>query len=244
MEEKITSRSRTDHLVRFYAAIEHLKSGVGGKRRLSSCNGAMNWPKRGVYFFFENGEKRSRSGNDPRIVRVGTHAVSSGSRTTLWNRLSTHRGPAKTGGGNHRGSIFRLLVGEALIERDPECRVDTWGKGPSAPSDVRIAESRLERAVSSLIGEMPFLWLEVDDSPGPESRRAYIERNSIALLSNYSGAHADPSPDNWLGNCSPRKKVRLSGLWNQRHVEEDYDPGFLLELENLVSRQVEKGGRY
>ena len=114
------SNSKIANLARFYKAMERLESGVGGKRRLSNCNGRMDWPERGVYFFFENGEKRSHSSNGPRVVRVGTHAVSSGSRTTLWNRLSTHRGPAKTGGGNHRGSIFRLLVGEALMERDPE----------------------------------------------------------------------------------------------------------------------------
>lgn len=129
------------------------------------------------------------------------------------------------------------------MERYPECRVDTWGKGASAPSDVRITESRLECAVSNLIGEMPFLWLEADDPPGPESYRAYIERNSIALLSNYDRTYADPPSDSWLGSCSPREKVRHSGLWNQRHVEEDYDPGFLLELENLVALQVGKGGK-
>ena len=90
---------------------------------------------------------------------------------------------------------------------------------------------------------MPFLWLEADDPPGPKSYRAYIERNSIALLSSYDRTYADPPSDNWLGICSPRKKVRHSGLWNQRHVEEHYDPGFLLELENLVALQVGKGGR-
>ena len=32
---------------------------------------------------------------------------------------------------------------------------------------------------------MSFLWLPIGDEPGPNSRRGYMERNAIALLSNY-----------------------------------------------------------
>ena len=207
---------------------------------LSRCDGRMNWPRRGVYFFFENGEERSGSGDGPRIVRVGTHAVTSSSGATLWNRLSQHRGVASTGGGNHRGSIFRKLVGLALIERNPECTLETWGKGASAPKSVRDGEFELERTVSRVIGKMPFLWLEVDDPPGPESLRRYIEKNTITLLSGYCRPDIDPPRDSWLGLHCPREKVRRSGLWNQQNVEDDYEPGFLSVLEDIVARQVKK----
>ena len=241
-KRKASSFSKTENLTRFYSALEQLESSIGGKRRLSHCDGRMCWPKHGVYFFFENSEFRSDSGNGPRIIRVGTHALTSSSRRTLWNRLSQHRGPAKTGGGNHRGSIFRLLIGEALMGRNPGWTVDTWGKGSSAPSREAVAtEKELERQVSRVIGEMPFLWLEVDDLPGPQSRRGYIERNAIALLSSYSENAVDPPSENWLGNHSPREKVKSSGLWNQKHVEENCDPRFLAKFESLVARQVAKG---
>ena len=176
--DRISPRSRSSDLVRFYQALEQLKTGVGGTRKLSSCDGRMDWPTLGVYFFFEPGEPRADSGNGTRIVRVGTHALTSSSGTSLWNRLSQHRGVASTGGGNHRGSIFRLLVGAALMARDPGCGVSTWGEGGSAPRHFRTTEQELERRVSRTIGEMPFLWLRVDGSPGPESRRGYIERNA------------------------------------------------------------------
>lgn len=56
-----------------------------------------------------------------RLTRIGTHAVSMGLSASLWNRLRTHR-RAKSGtyedGGNHRGSVFRKRVGEAMIDRD------------------------------------------------------------------------------------------------------------------------------
>ena len=82
---------------------------------------------------------------------------------------------------------------------------------------------------------MPFLWLEISDDPGPESQRGYIERNAIALLSNFSGQKLDAPSETWLGSLCNREKVRKSGLWIQIHVDEEYDPAFLDVLENLVS---------
>ena len=69
---------------------------------------------------------------------------------------SINKGVARSGGGNHRGSIFRLIVGTALIERDAiDC--DSWDdRRGSAPPEVREREQPLERAVSQVIGNMPF----------------------------------------------------------------------------------------
>jgi hypothetical protein len=194
----------------------------------------MDWPKRGLYFFYEQGEFRSDTGDGPRVIRVGTHALKAGSRTKLWTRLSQHKGQLKTGGGNHRGSIFRLIVGAALINSE-RLNFPTWGDGNTANTDVRSSELALERLVSQVIGNMRFLWLAIEDEAGPESRRGYIERNSIALLSNYNKAGLDPPSQGWLGHHSDRERVRKSGLWNQNHVEEGYDPAFLGTLDRLVS---------
>ena len=228
-------------LTRFHAILDRLEQGVGGARRLSSSDGRMDWPTRGVYFFFEPGEVRTDSGDGPRVVRVGTHALTTRSRTTRWNRLSNHRGTSGTGGGNHRGSIFRLLVGTALMHRDPSCAVDTWGQGNSAAGPVRDAERALERRVSGVIGAMPLLWLRIDDPPDPASRRGYIERNAIGLLSDFDRTPYDPPSRGWLGFHCTRPKVRQSGLWNQQHVEEPYDPAFLEVLDRLVTEQLTVG---
>src|SRR5215471_5312471 len=122
---------RLQHLVCFYSILDELERRVGGSRTLADCRGGMNWPKRGVYFFREAGENRSESGSGPRVVRVGTHALKAGGRATLWVRLSAHKGQLRTGGGNHRGSIFRLIVGTAVISRDGQ-KCATWGDGNSA----------------------------------------------------------------------------------------------------------------
>ena len=230
----IARQSRLDHLVRFYDALHRLAYETGGPRVLRESTGRLDWPNRGVYFFFENGENRTGSGSGDRVVRVGTHALTSSSRTTLWNRLSNHRGTA-SGSGNHRGSIFRSLVGNALMRRDPSCAIDTWGVGNSADRETRQAEGPLELLVSDHICQMPFLWLRIDDPP---SLRGRIERNSIGLLSNFERESCDPPSPSWLGRDCNRPRVRQSGLWNQNHVEESYEPAFLDVLDQLVDDPI------
>jgi hypothetical protein len=143
------------------------------------------------------------------VVRVGTHALKEGGSTTLWGCLSAHRGQLRSGGGNHRGSIFRLIVGTALIGRDGH-KFPTWGEGDSAAKDIRAAEVQLERAVSEVIRNMPFPWLAVDDEPGPASLRGEIERSAIALLSNFNKAPLDPPTPSWLGHNCDRDRVRAA----------------------------------
>lgn len=224
---------RLRDLERLYELVDECVRRSGGRRCLAECTGGMGWPRRGVYFFFEAGEVRRETGSGPRIVRVGTHALKAASQTTLWSRLSQHRGARSTGTGNHRGSIFRLLVGQALIQRDG-VTCPTWGTGSSAPSAVRMKERPLEQAVSLHLGQLEVAWLEVDDEAGPGSLRGLIERNAIALLSNCRRLPFDPPSDAWLGLSCPRPLVAGSGLWNQNHVTEDYDPVFLARFTSLL----------
>lgn len=227
---------RLEDIQKFYQLLEQLENKAGGKRILANCNGRMNWPQRGVYFFFEPGEMRSTSGTGPRVVRVGTHGLKTGGTQTLWKRLSNHQGSMKTGSGNHRGSIFRKHVGSALLNQGgwPDEIAQTWGKDRDGSQDVRRKEETLEKAVSSYIRNMPFLLLNINDVPGPESLRGYIERNCIAMLSNYNDA-VDPPSVNWLGCCSNHEFIRRSGLWNVKHVTEIYQRVFLTKLEELIS---------
>lgn len=218
----------------FYRLLGQLETGMGGRRRLGDCHGRMPWPDRGVYFFFEPGENRTDRKNSARVVRVGTHALKDGSRTTIWKRLSQHRGTVNPYGGNHRGSIFRLLVGQALMHRNPALEFPSWGNGSNAPRDTRQRENPLEQKVSNFLGDLTLVVLPIPDQAGPDSLRGVIERNSIALLSGYDGGVCDRPSEGWLGTYSGREKVRKSGLWNNNHVDETYDPAFLETMETLV----------
>ncbi len=165
--------------------------------------------------------------------------LKAGSRATLWKRLSQHKGMARSGGGNHRGSIFRLIVGTTLLNRDGLASESWDNRQLTAPRQVRLAEQNVERMVSAEIGAMPFLWLDVSDDAGAESERGIIERGSIALLSNWQKEPIDPPSDSWLGSHCNRERVRVSGLWNSNHVDEIYDPQFL----DVLERRVELLGR-
>jgi hypothetical protein len=102
---------------------------------------------------------------------------------------------------------------------------------------VRDAEYPLEKAVSDYIREMPFLWLAVEDDPGPDSLRGSIERNSISLLSNlrYPEERIDPPSERWLGKWAATPAIKKSGLWNVNHTEDERDGDYLLQLKRLIT---------
>jgi len=139
-------------LIRFYAVLGSLEAILGGTRTLSDSNGRMSWPARGVYFFFEPGEMRSDTGIGPRVVRVGTQALKAGSRASLWRRLSQHRGITATDGGNHQGSIFRLLVGTAIKTRERLVEPVSWGVASDSGAAARSLGLTREQM---LIAERP-----------------------------------------------------------------------------------------
>lgn len=235
--------SRIDDVRALYDRIGDLRIVLGGSQTLAAVRSWASLPQRGLYLFFEPGEIRTNSGDGPRLVRIGTHGLNSGSASTLVGRLKQHRG-ASAGGGNHRGSIFRLLVGQAMLARGDLTECPSWGvksdagKAAAALGLDRQAmsamEVEVEQRVSQYIGAMPFLWLGVDDEPGPDSLRSVIERNIIALLSNFHRSPVDPPSPDWLGSRSDRPLVRGSGLWNQRHVQEEHDPALFDHLDRLI----------
>lgn len=231
----------------FYSLLEALTERYG-MHRLGDCTGKMDWPDRGVYFFLDPNEPRggslpgregagdpSFSANGlvpPRVVRVGTHAVTAGSSSVLWNRLRQHRGQS-TGMGNHRGSVFRKHVGRALLARDGESH-PTWGVRQTASREVRLSEAQLEMRVSDYLSDLLVVFVPVLDPAGPESLRAFLERNAIALLASQ-GRRVDSPTAEWLGHYAPARAVSASGLWNVAHVGERVDEDFLVTLRRLVS---------
>ena len=237
--------TRLDDLLQFYDLLRTLEQLSGGYWTFDSLRGHRKLPARGVYFFFENGEQRQESGQGPRVTRVGTHGLVQGAKSTLKGRLSQHFGQLRTGTGNHRGSIFRLLIGDALMNAHQAARLQSWGvRGSRNEAEMRLGTSResikdqerlLEVQVSKIARAMPFLCLDIDDPAGPKSLRGYIERNTIGLLSNYGRTSIDSPSPSWLGRNSNRERVRLSGLWNSDHVDEGYDAKFLDVLGDQVA---------
>lgn len=179
-------------------------------------------PEQGVYIFTDPKEP-SDVGEIGRIVRIGTHAVSEGSRATLRVRLRNHFG-LKTGEGSHRGSIFRLHVGEAIIrQRNMMREFPYWGSGQDANKEIKLSEQKLEREVSDYLSNLNVFVIPVADRASKNSKRAHLETQLIALCSQDLDVLEQASPA-WLGNYSSKEIIRSSGLWNVRDVGVIYKP--------------------
>jgi len=166
-----------------------------------------------------------------KIMRIGTHAVSKGSSSSLWQRLKNHKGKEDLGG-NHRGSIFRLHVGAALIKREG-LNCPSWGIGQHATDEIKALETDVEKRVSEYIRSLMILYLRVEDPPSKTSDRAYIEQNIIALLSGPIGP-VDIAQESWLGYYCPNPAVGRSSLWNVEYTDMDYDPSFFEVLQTYI----------
>jgi hypothetical protein len=218
---------------KFYELINSLEIGLSGKKNIGELSGKSGLPKKGVYFFFEPKEKRRFKPDKLRVIRVGTHGVSRGSKSSLWQRIKTHIG-TNSGGGNHRGSIFRLHIGNSILEKKIlSSKYPSWGIGQTGTREQKEEEKLIESLVSEYISNMSILWVEIDDEAGPNSDRAYIERNAIGLLS-FAVPTIDRPSKEWNGHYSVKETIRASGLWNINHVNGGYDPEFLKIFETYV----------
>lgn len=218
----MSDKTRLEDVKRFYEILRKLECRLGGRRILTECTHSSGWPTQGVYFFMENSEKRSESGEGLRIVRVGAS-------TSLWSRLYAHK---------NGSSVFRRLIGSALINKQGiDYAYYKWWSQKTSEKDPAMEKS-IKRCVSKTIGKMPFLWLKVDNA----YLQSYIEGNATALLSNFWRKTIDAPSATWLGyHCTDKQgnliyKIKESGLWSQDFVEMGYPPEFLDKLEELVEQ--------
>ena len=119
------------------------------------------------------------------------------------------------------------------IGRDPGAAATKTG---GTADQVAADELPLEQAVSKYIRRLPFLFVAVEDAAGPVSERGLIERNAIALLSNYGRSALDTPSESWLGKWSGRDRVRESGLWNNNHVDDAWSSELFPALAQAVER--------
>src|SRR5690606_29076931 len=208
--------SRRSDLDRLYRILEDLAQRIGGPYRLDDPRVRRLVPTRGVYFFFEPGEFRE-DGQTPRVVRVGPHAVSTGSRTSRWQRLAARRGRTggrPPGGGTHRGPLFRPHVATAPITRAPASAAGalSGAKQRAAYPALREAEPQVEQMLSQHRRSMRWRWVAVDGPPGPGSHRKVIEAGAVALRGNLGKEPIGPPSPNWLGRSASGPATGESGL--------------------------------
>jgi hypothetical protein len=208
---------RTNEINLFYQLLEEIEKKFPRRSLSELIKFKKNIPNQGVYFFFEQNETRQHS-SDLRVVRVGTHAAQANSKATIKQRLAQHKGPENLFG-SHRASVFRELVGYSLINKT-NLSQKHWGiRKEKSNKDVLASEKELEKEVSLYLRDLSFTILEIEGEASKDNDRAYIERNTIALLSNYNRAAIDSPSPNWLGSFTNKNKIVNSGLWNSNYVD-------------------------
>lgn len=238
-QQALVYLNRVKHLRLLYEEIEHLRS--RGSTFLLRELAAQDLPDKGLYLFIDQTEL-NRWQQPGRIVRIGTHAVSAGSRSVLRTRLRNHLGN-QDGSGNHRGSIFRLHVGASLLARNSyEMRADHWGKSNDASRRIKVSEDWLEKEVSDYLGRLEVAVIEIDDEASKNSLRAKTERQLIALLTENWLPLERPRAD-WLGYSSDRDAIVRSGIWNVLEVAKSYSPETEGSVPHLAKLMHMEGGR-
>lgn len=161
------------------------------------------FPLNGIYVCFEKGE---RYGPFDRIVRVGTHT----GLNQLPGRLQQHYLKA-----NKDRCIFRKNIGRCILAMENPAYLEVWNKDftPAESRSTQIQmvdrefENDLEQRVSEYIRQnISFTLFRVDE----KKDRLFLEKKLIATLA--QAGELAPSLQ-WLGNHSPKQKIRESGLW-------------------------------
>lgn len=178
-------------------------------------------PKNGIYILFEKGE--AAHGLD-RIVRVGTHT----GEGQLPSRLKQHFILE-----NKDRSIFRKNIGRCILNKNKDEFLSQWELDltPKVSKDQfmdRIdfqKQKEMEQKVTKYIqNNFSFVIIPVFN----KNKRLELESKIISSISLCKSCSAS---ENWLGNFSPKEKIRKSGLWL---VNELYkEPISITELNKL-----------
>lgn len=183
-------------------------------------------PRNGIYILFEKGETGHGTN---RIVRIGTHT----GRDQLRARLKQHFIQE-----NKDRSIFRKNIGRAILNRDHDSFLVQW------ELDLTTHEARqryknvidftkqkqVEQQVTKYIQDyFRFIVFQVDE----KEKRMVLESKLISTVSICN--ECQPS-NRWLGNYSPKEKIRQSGLWNVNELyKETLTATEYHELEKVIT---------
>jgi hypothetical protein len=160
-------------------------------------------PLNGIYLLFEKGETAHGTN---RIVRIGTHTGNDQLRSRLKQHFLVE---------NKDRSIFRKNIGRALLNKDKDPFLSDWELDLTArkAKDMysgRIDMSRqtaIEKGVSNYIqSNFRFVVAPVNE----KEQRLRIESRLISTVSLCDTCQPSAA---WLGQFSPKEKIRKSGLW-------------------------------
>jgi hypothetical protein len=183
-------------------------------------------PENGIYFFYERDEIGGHGGRKPRIVRIGTHKEGN-----FRSRIKEHYLLDESKMNFDKDmpkpsdrSIFRKNIGRALINRDRDNYLQIWeidfmtrkNRQSSGYRRDMDREKRIESTITKTLRERFYFRFVIIDSQLQRMGRKGLESSLIGTVA--SCKLCNPS-DNWLGNYSPKKQIKESGLWLVQHLK-------------------------
>ena len=160
-------------------------------------------PLNGIYVLFEKGEKAH--GTD-RIVRIGTHT----GKNQLLSRLHQHFINE-----NKDRSIFRKNIGRAILNKSKDSFLEKWELDLTTKKAKekysKFIDFKKQKEIESKVTKymqdnFSFIVFRVDN---PEERLKLESK----LISTVSLCKDCKPSQNWLGNSSPKEKIKECGLW-------------------------------
>ena len=168
-------------------------------------------PKNGIYFIFEKGERYK---DLDRIVRVGTHTGHNQLSPRLYQHFIME---------NKNRSIFRKNIGRCFLNKDNNSYLNLWELDITSRvnknENLKRVDIVFEKQIESRISEyfrtnLSFCVFQIDS----KSDRLFWESKIASSLA--KAPDTIPSA-NWLGNYSPKDKIKQSGLWQVNGLSED-----------------------
>jgi len=184
-------------------------------------------PKNGIYVLFEKGELAH---NCNRIVRVGTHTGDNQLSSRLFQHFLNE---------NKDRSIFRKNIGRALLNKAGDNYIKLWELDLTTKEardkfskliDVDKQKETEKRVTRYLQDNFSFVVFKVNDI----KKRLELESKIISTISLCNECNAS---NNWLGNFSPKDKIKESGLWLVNELNKTpLSEVDLKELNDLVNK--------
>lgn len=202
-------------------------------------------PPSGIYFFYEEGEMWGHGSEKLRIVCIGTHRGNN-----FRNRISEHFliNEKKMDFDKNKPkpadrSIFRKNIGRALLNKNKHPYLKIWGidflpkNNRVKYESLRDIEKSIERQITEILrNKFFFRFIIIED----EDERIGSKGLESKLIGTVSRCTKCKQSTDWLGNYSPKKQIRKSGLWLTQHLNaEEIDDKDMSIIENLIQETKE-----
>jgi hypothetical protein len=186
-----------------YANCQHLHEWANQLKAHAFPFDAQEIPSNGLYLLFERGEE-GHGGN--RIVRVGTHTGAG----QLPSRLRQHFVVE-----NKDRSIFRKNIGRALLAREGDAYAPLWELDLTSRAARERYETLVDLAKQTQVERRVSEYMQKNFSFVVLPMASTVDRLRFEskIVSTVSLCKECRPSKEWLGQYSPKEKIRESGLW-------------------------------